>query len=69
MLWGLDFFNNLLKNDFMSIFKILDVEKLFKLGLSNVNESFNNILRFKVLKDKYYFESLSLVYRLFVVVC
>lgn len=69
LLWGLDFFNNLLKNDFMSIFKILDVEKLFKLGLSNVNESFNNILRFKVLKDKYYFESLSLVYRLFVVVC
>lgn len=57
--WGLDLSNNSLKNDLMSIFKTLDAEKLSKLGSNNVNESFNNILRYKAPKDKHYSESSS----------
>nr|XP_034302840.1 uncharacterized protein LOC105322827 isoform X9 [Crassostrea gigas] len=67
--WGLDLSNNSLKNDLMSIFKTLDAEKLSKLGSSNVNESFNNILRSKAPKDKHYSESSSLAHRLSAAVC
>lgn len=68
-LWGVDLQNEKLKIDLLILFRDFDFSKLSRLDFSNCNESFNNMLRFKVLKDKYYSESGSLVYRFFVVVC
>lgn len=68
-MWGVDFINIELKRLLLLVFKKFDFEKLSKLDLSNSNESFNNIFRLKVLKDKYYSDGGSLAYRLSVVVC
>lgn len=69
LFWGVDLKNEYFKEDILKIFKKLDVQKLSKLDSINLNESFNNILRLKVFKDKYYSESVSLQNRFVVVVC
>ena len=67
--WGADLQDRQLKEDLLTIFKDLKIEKLSKMDSTNSNESFNNIVRSKAPKDKHYSESGSLQHRLAAAAC